>query len=175
MMVMGMMSPRCGSLGMRLMSLDSDQDAALRMSEHYPTLGMQVFRVEKPWAELDGRDESDLHGLVLLDLPDHDSTRVSHRIEVDRLVRLVDLLVQVGVQGLVVAATGNGSVHQDLMAALLRAQAAQRRQERFVRAERLALQAPVKLLMPLATCVFPGTFAILFFPVVVRLMQQGPF
>mgnify|MGYP000396782421 CR=1 FL=1 len=38
--------------------------------------------------------------------------------------RLVDLLVQVGVQGLVVAATGNGSVHQDLMAALLRAQAA---------------------------------------------------
>ena len=46
-------------------------------------------------SELDGRDESDLHGLVLLDLPDHDSTQVSHRIEVDRLVRLVDLLVWV--------------------------------------------------------------------------------
>ena len=51
-------------LGMRLLSLDSDQDAALRMSEHYPTLGMQVFRVEKPWAELDGRDAALTHFVV---------------------------------------------------------------------------------------------------------------
>ncbi len=36
-----------------------------------------------------------LRGLVLLDLPDHDSTERSHRIEVDRLVELVDLLVWV--------------------------------------------------------------------------------
>ena len=36
-----------------------------------------------------------LDGLVLLDLPDHDSTEVDHRIEVDRLVRLVDMLVWV--------------------------------------------------------------------------------
>ncbi len=46
-------------------------------------------------SELDGTDQTDLHGLVLLDLPDHDSTAVSHRLEVDRLVRLVDLLVWV--------------------------------------------------------------------------------
>ena len=46
-------------------------------------------------SELDGRDQSDLRGLVLLDLPDHDSTQVSHRLEVDRLVDLVDLLVWV--------------------------------------------------------------------------------
>ena len=32
---------------------------------------------------------------MLLDLPDHDSTRVEHRVEVDRLVALVDLLVWV--------------------------------------------------------------------------------
>ncbi|MFF4622960.1 YfjP family GTPase [Nonomuraea jabiensis] len=38
---------------------------------------------------------SDLSGLVLLDLPDHDSIQVSHRLEVDRLVELVDLLVWV--------------------------------------------------------------------------------
>lgn len=38
--------------------------------------------------------------------------------------RVVDLLMEAGVQGLVVAATGNGTVHQDLQAALLRAQAA---------------------------------------------------
>jgi len=37
----------------------------------------------------------DLHGLVLLDLPDHDSTTVEHRLEVDRLVDLVDLVVWV--------------------------------------------------------------------------------
>lgn len=36
-----------------------------------------------------------LHGLVLLDLPDHDSVEVSHHLEVERLVRLVDVLVWV--------------------------------------------------------------------------------
>lgn len=46
-------------------------------------------------SELDAEDQSDLHGLVLLDLPDHDSTQVDHRLEVDRLVGLVDLLVWV--------------------------------------------------------------------------------
>ncbi|AWS47192.1 GTPase family protein [Streptosporangium sp. 'caverna'] len=34
-------------------------------------------------------------GLILLDLPDHDSIELSHRLEVDRLVELVDLLVWV--------------------------------------------------------------------------------
>ncbi len=37
----------------------------------------------------------ELDGLVLLDLPDHDSTRAEHRVEVDRLVPLVDVLVWV--------------------------------------------------------------------------------
>ncbi len=39
--------------------------------------------------------ETALSGLVLLDLPDHDSTRVQNRLEVDRLVELVDVLVWV--------------------------------------------------------------------------------
>ena len=39
--------------------------------------------------------EPSLDGLVLLDLPDHDSTRLEHRLEVDRLVELVDVLVWV--------------------------------------------------------------------------------
>jgi len=42
---------------------------------------------------LDGGGDTD--GLVLLDLPDFDSVEASHRLEVDRLVRLVDLLVWV--------------------------------------------------------------------------------
>ncbi len=36
-----------------------------------------------------------LEGLVLLDLPDHDSTEVAHHVEVDRLVAMADLLVWV--------------------------------------------------------------------------------
>jgi GTPase Era involved in 16S rRNA processing len=42
-----------------------------------------------------GREDNALQGVVLLDLPDHDSTEVSHHLEVDRLVQLADLLVWV--------------------------------------------------------------------------------
>jgi len=41
------------------------------------------------------KEEPDLQGLVLLDLPDHDSTEVAHHVEVDRLVELGDMLVWV--------------------------------------------------------------------------------
>ncbi len=40
-------------------------------------------------------DETKLDGLVLLDLPDHDSTEVSHHLEMDRLVQYADLIVWV--------------------------------------------------------------------------------
>lgn len=41
------------------------------------------------------RVDAEPAGLVLLDLPDHDSIRVEHRLEVDRLVDLVDVLIWV--------------------------------------------------------------------------------
>lgn len=45
---------------------------------------------------LDTQGESQqLQGMVLLDLPDHDSTEVAHRLEVDRLVHLADVIVWV--------------------------------------------------------------------------------
>lgn len=44
---------------------------------------------------LDADRQATLHGLVLLDLPDHDSTEATHQVEVDRLVGQVDLLVWV--------------------------------------------------------------------------------
>lgn len=56
---------------------------------------------------------------------------------------------------------------------ILRAQAEQRRTERFLRAERLAMEAPVKMLLPLVLFIFPGTFAVLLFPVVSRLIAEG--
>lgn len=48
----------------------------------------------RTWREsaLDGDDQRRLHGLILLDLPDHDSTAVEHRVESDRLVGLVDVV-----------------------------------------------------------------------------------
>jgi GTP-binding protein EngB required for normal cell division len=42
-----------------------------------------------------GPSAGEAAGLILLDLPDHDSIELSHRLEVDRLVELVDLLVWV--------------------------------------------------------------------------------
>lgn len=59
------------------------------------------------------------------------------------------------------------------LAPILRAQAEQRRTERFLRAERLAMEAPVKMLLPLVLFIFPGTFAILLFPIVQRLLVEG--
>ncbi len=51
-------------------------------------------RIERESA-LDGETQADLRGLVLLDLPDHDSIEPEHRAVVDRLVPMVDLLVWV--------------------------------------------------------------------------------
>jgi GTP-binding protein EngB required for normal cell division len=42
-----------------------------------------------------GREGKELSGLVLLDLPDHDSTETSHHVEMDRLVQMADLMVWV--------------------------------------------------------------------------------
>jgi tight adherence protein C len=56
---------------------------------------------------------------------------------------------------------------------LLRGQSLQRRNERFARAEKLAMQAPVKMLFPLIAFIFPCTFIILLFPVFHRMVAEG--
>ncbi|MFC3815959.1 type II secretion system F family protein [Lysobacter sp. GCM10012299] len=55
----------------------------------------------------------------------------------------------------------------------LRAQAAQRREERFLRAEKLALEAPVKMMVPLVTCFFPLIFMVLGYFIYLRLIEDG--
>ncbi|MGB6104584.1 MAG: type II secretion system F family protein [Pusillimonas sp.] len=57
---------------------------------------------------------------------------------------------------------------------LLRSQSEQRRAERFLRAEKLALEAPVKMLFPMVFCIFPCTFLIIGFPIVVKLLAVDP-
>ena len=54
---------------------------------------------------------------------------------------------------------------------VLRTQAEQRSSERFVRAERQAMQAPVKMLGPLIFCIFPCTFIVLAVPIAYRLVE----
>jgi tight adherence protein C len=56
---------------------------------------------------------------------------------------------------------------------VLRAQADQRRAERFARAEKLAMEAPVKMLFPLIAFIFPCTFIVLFFPIAMKFMHPG--
>lgn len=55
---------------------------------------LNVPERSRTWREsaLDGDDQRRLHGLILLDLPDHDSTAIEHRVESDRLVGLVDVV-----------------------------------------------------------------------------------
>lgn len=56
---------------------------------------------------------------------------------------------------------------------VLRVQADQRRSERFLRAEKLAMEAPVKMLFPLLAFIFPCTFIVLFFPIAMKFMHSG--
>lgn len=55
----------------------------------------------------------------------------------------------------------------------LRAQAAQRREERFLRAEKLALEAPVKMMLPLVMFFFPLIFLMLGYFIFLRMKQEG--
>lgn len=58
---------------------------------------------------------------------------------------------------------------------VLAEQARQRRQERFLRAEKLANQAPVKMLFPLIALLFPVTFIMIGFPIALQLLESGAF
>lgn len=58
------------------------------------------------------------------------------------------------------------------LAPMLKQQAQQRRQERFLRAEKQALEAPVKMLLPLVVCIFPCTFLVIAYPLFFQLWQQ---
>lgn len=83
---------------------------------------------------------------------------LGERLDTPAVLPLVASLIQ--------AETSGGS-----LASVLRAQAEQRLNERFTRAEKMAMEAPVKMLAPLVICIFPCTFLILAFPVAMRFLQ----
>src|SRR5690606_36424132 len=91
----------------------------------------------------------------------------------DEALRALALRAQLPAISNLVAALGVAHKQGASLGPILRAQAEQRRTERFLRAEKLAMEAPVKMLLPLVLFIFPGTFAVLLFPVVSRLLAEG--
>ncbi|WP_339618044.1 type II secretion system F family protein [uncultured Gilvimarinus sp.] len=88
-----------------------------------------------------------------------------------RLAERVDLKdISVFVRAVVQAEKMGSSMKNTLLI-----QAKQRLNERFQRAEKMAMEAPVKLVIPLVIFIFPLTFIILLFPIVVKYLEQGTF
>lgn len=107
-------------------------------------------------------------------------------IEINRLLREVragkpridalrDMAARLDFQAMnsLIGALVQGELMGSSIGPILRAQAEQRRSERFQRAEKLALEAPVKMLGPLIMCIFPCTFIVIGFPIVTQLLRSG--
>ncbi|UWN50339.1 hypothetical protein ASALC70_02560 [Alcanivorax sp. ALC70] len=83
---------------------------------------------------------------------------MAERVDVDAVQTFVNAVVQAERTG---ASIGD----------VLKGQADQRRTERFQLAEKLAMQAPVKLILPLVAFIFPTTFLIIGFPIAMKLWE----
>lgn len=98
-------------------------------------------------------------------------TGITRRVALDRVASRVLLPSVTNFVASVTQAEETGGSLGDVLAD----QARQRRQERFLRAEKLANQAPVKMLFPLIALLFPITFIIIGFPIVIQLIDAGAF
>lgn len=98
-------------------------------------------------------------------------TGVARRIALDRLASRVVIPAVTNFAASVIQAEETGGS----LGEVLSDQARMRRQERFLRAEKLANQAPVKMLFPLIALLFPITFIIIGFPIVIQLIESGAF
>jgi tight adherence protein C len=91
----------------------------------------------------------------------------------DEALRALAARLAVPAMGSLVAALLVAEKQGVALGPVLRAQAEQRRTERFMRAEKLAMEAPVKMLPALLVFIFPCTFVMLLFPVASRMIQEG--
>lgn len=94
------------------------------------------------------------------------------RTRVDAL-RDLSARLQFGPVSSLVSAMVQGELTGSNLGPVLRAQATQRRHERFARAEKMAMEAPVKILGPLVLCIFPCTFIVIGFPMAVKFLASG--
>jgi tight adherence protein C len=83
---------------------------------------------------------------------------LSARVDVSELNSLVSALIQADRLG-------------SSLGPILRVQADQLRMRRSQRAEKLAMEAPVKILLPLIFFIFPTIFIMIFGPIVLKLRQ----
>ncbi len=86
--------------------------------------------------------------------------RMAERLDIQEITSFVSSIVQAEKMGA-------------SLATVLRVQSDQRRNERFQRAEKLAMEAPIKLVGPLIMFIFPVTFIVLGFPIVMKFMGEG--
>ncbi len=86
--------------------------------------------------------------------------RMAARLDITEVTSFVSTVVQAEKMG-------------SSMATVLRVQSEQRRTERFQRAEKLAMEAPVKLVGPLVMFIFPVTFIVIGFPIVMKFLGEG--
>lgn len=104
-------------------------------------------------------------GRVLRDVragkPRQESLRaLSDRIGIESIQNVVSSMIQAEKTG---ASLGQ----------VLRAQSDQLRSERFLKAEKMAMEAPVKLLGPLIMFIFPTTFLVIIFVILSKAISQG--
>jgi len=90
----------------------------------------------------------------------------------EALVKMSDR-VQLPAVGNFVSAVNQAEESGGEVGDVLSVQAQQRRTERFLRAEKLANQAPVKMLGPLIGLLFPITFIIIMFPIFIKARDSG--
>jgi tight adherence protein C len=84
--------------------------------------------------------------------------RMAERLDMKDITSFVNAMIQA-------EKSGSG------MASTLRIQSEQRRNERFQRAEKTAMEAPVKLVFPLMVFIFPVTFIIVGFPIAMKILE----
>ena len=88
--------------------------------------------------------------------------RMAERLDINEVSSFVSAMIQAERMG-------------SSLANVLRIQSDQRRNERFARAEKTAMEAPVKLVFPLIIFIFPVTFVVLGFPIVMKFLAEGMF
>jgi len=86
--------------------------------------------------------------------------RMADRLDIKEVTSFVSAMIQAEKMGA-------------SLATVLKVQAGQRRIERFQRAEKLAMEAPIKLVGPLIIFIFPVTFIVLGFPIVMKFLAEG--
>lgn len=96
-------------------------------------------------------------------------TGTTREVALERLAERVDLPAMNNFVAAILQAEATGGSVSHILAD----QAVQRRRERFMRAEKAANEAPVRMLLPLVALLFPITFLIIGFPIAIQFIDSG--